>query len=265
MELIKRFTDTPNVLVSTPIAESHPNPANGPPHHFLISSLTQQVHNQIVNTGVIATETTIILTLPFDQPLPEYIGTLENFSLGDLNHDKLTVAEAVKSTLATNPGIAMFVNNHLPRTNSEALSTALNSIRVETLHIQTLKTANKVVWNVYCDSPPPLPFDKYIQWIKLIKGLNFPTEDFGAGQMRSMDHRGVDKQFHCTGCKLCDHPTGLCPLPDIQGWLGPAHATEDFSLLDNHPPQPENIQGRRKGQNRGGCGHGRGPQNRGRP
>ncbi|KAF9455824.1 hypothetical protein BDZ94DRAFT_1315792 [Collybia nuda] len=120
-ELIKCFTNAPNVLVSTPIAESHPNPANGPPHHFLISGLTQQAHDQIVNTGVIATETMIILTLPFDQPLPEYIGTLENFSLGDTTHNKLTVAEAVKSALATNPGITMFVNDHLPRTNSKAL------------------------------------------------------------------------------------------------------------------------------------------------
>ncbi|KAF9455622.1 hypothetical protein BDZ94DRAFT_1179628 [Collybia nuda] len=263
-ELIKRFTDAPSVLVSTPIAESRPNPSNGPPHHFLISGLSQQAHDRIVNTGVIATETTIILTLPFIQPPPEYLGTLENFSLGDTDNDKRTVAEAVKSALTTNPGISTFVNDHTSRTNPETFPLACNSIRIETLRIRTSKTTNKIVWNVYCDNPPPLPFDKYIQWVKIIKNLNFPTEDFGAGRMRNTDHRGIERQFHCAGCKSCDHPTGLCPLPDILGWLGPAHATEDFSLLDNHPTNPENIRGRGRGQTRGGRSRGRGPRNRGR-
>ncbi|KAF9455383.1 hypothetical protein BDZ94DRAFT_1369154 [Collybia nuda] len=263
-KLIERFTNAPDVLVSTPIAENRPSPASGPPHHFLISGLSQHAHDRLINTRVIATETTIILTIPFIQPLPEYIGTLENFSLGESEHDKKIVANTVKSALETNPGITAFVNDHLPRTNPRTTLPTPTSIRIETLRIRTSKTTNKVVWNIYCVNPPPLPFNKYIQWAKMIKGLNFPTEDFGAGRMRSTDHRGINKQFHCAGCKSCDHPTGLCPLPDIQGWLGPAHATEDLSLYDQHTTHTESNRGRGRGQSRGGRGRSRGTRSRGR-
>ncbi|KAF9461340.1 hypothetical protein BDZ94DRAFT_1372424 [Collybia nuda] len=173
---------------------------------------------------------TIILTIPFIQPLPEYIGTLENFSLGELEHDKKIVADAVKSVLETNPGITVFVNDHLPCTNPRTTSLTPTSIRMETLRIRTSKTTNK--------------------WAKMIKGLNFPTEDFRAGQMHSTDHRGIDKQFHCTGY--------------IQGWLGPAHTTEDLSLYDQHTMHTESNRGHGRGQSRGGCGCSRGTQSRGR-
>ncbi|KAF9461966.1 hypothetical protein BDZ94DRAFT_1310161 [Collybia nuda] len=100
---------------NTLITENCPTPTSGPPHHFLISSLSQQAHDCLVNTGVIATETTIILALPFTQPLLEYIGTLKNSSLGESGDNKQIVAKAIKLALMTNPGIMAFVNNHLPQ------------------------------------------------------------------------------------------------------------------------------------------------------
>lgn len=268
--LIQRFADAPDVLVSTPIAETLPTGKYSPPWHFLVSGISQHVCDRLVGIQVIATEAITIFTLPFIETLPKHIGTLERFSLGDTEQDIAVVVKAVQSNLEANPHIATFVNSHTPNANATTVPRAYASIRVTTLQIQDSNFTQHTGWNVYCDDPPPMSIDSYFQWTALIRDLSFPTEDFGSGCMRTLvqKDRGttIDRQFHCGACKSTDHPVGLCPFPNLEGWLGPTPATEDHGLqglqglhISNAPPP--RGRGRGRGNIRragGGRGRGRG-------
>lgn len=268
--LIQRFVDAPDVLVSTPIAEALPTGKYGPPWHFLVSGISQLACDRLVGVQMIATEAITIFTLPFVETLPNHIGTLERFSLGDTVQDIAIVVKAVQENLEANPHIATFANSHTPNANTTTVPRAYASIRVTTLQIQDSNFTQHTGWNVYCDDPPQMPIDSFFQWVALIRDLSFPTEDFGSGCMRTFIQKdrgtAVDRQFHCVACKSTDHPTGLCPFPNLEGWLGPTPAMEDHSLpglqglhISNIPPA--RGRGRGRGNMRrasGGRGRGRG-------
>ena len=48
--------------------------------------------------------------------------------------------------------------------------------------------------------------------------------------------------FHCSSCHGVDHPRGLCPFPNLQGWNGPKHEQnpgEPFQCRNGGPTYPE--------------------------
>lgn len=266
--LIERFVNAPDVLVSTPIAEIPPTGRQSPPWHFLVSGVTQQACDRLVGIGMIATETITIFTLPFIETPPTHIGTLEKFSLGASERDIALVVKAVRTNLEANPHIAVFANNHTPNADETTVPRAYSSIRVETIQIQDTSSTQHTAWNVYCNDPPQMPIDTYFQWVGLIKGLNFPTEDFGSGRMRTIVRKDdrlrtiVDRQLHCAACKSTDHPLGLCPFPNLEGWLGPARATEDHGLQGLNIADAPLMRGR--GRGRGNSRRAGGMRGRGR-
>ncbi|KAF9456037.1 hypothetical protein BDZ94DRAFT_1315566, partial [Collybia nuda] len=204
-----------------PIAENRPNPANGPPHHFLISGLSQQAHDHLVNTRVIATKMTIILTLPFTQPLPEYIGTLKNFSLGESDHDKKIVAEAVQAALATNPGITVFVNGHLSQINHGTMLTTQTLIQIETLRVRTSKTANK----------------KILEQAECVAQTTEESTNNSTAQAASPATTPLDYAPSWTSRKTHSTPRSLEGkglFPD-EGWLGPAQRQKTPVYTTNTP------------------------------
>jgi hypothetical protein len=201
--------------------------------------MTQNATDHLVGLQMVATDT-IIFTLPFDEPLPSYIGTLEGYSLDISPKESTTVADAVWATLIASPKIGAFAHAHLSASDAGAVAAAYSSICVHGFKVKKSDTELCNMWNVYCDCPPQMSFDMCLQWVKLIKNLTFPTEDHGVGTMHNVTDRGMDWQFLCLGCKSADHPTGLCPFPSLPGWIGPTHASEDQShhVNDDTPAPP---------------------------
>jgi hypothetical protein len=113
MEIIKCIIDAPNVLVSTPIAEVCPSGPFSAPWHFLVSGMTQNTTDHLIGLQMVATNAAIIFTLPFDKPLPLYIGTLKGYSLDISPEESTTVADAVRATLIASPKIGAFAHAHL--------------------------------------------------------------------------------------------------------------------------------------------------------
>ncbi|KAJ7321908.1 hypothetical protein DFH08DRAFT_969800 [Mycena albidolilacea] len=63
--------------------------------------------------------------------------------------------------------------------------------------------------------------------VLIVKDTNTLRRLFGKLRIMTALHGTAQLQraFRCCICPAIDHPTPLCPLPDLPGWLGPAPAT----------------------------------------
>ncbi|KAG1797565.1 hypothetical protein EV424DRAFT_1546601 [Suillus variegatus] len=174
--------------------------------------------------------------VPFEQPLPTYAFTLENFSFLDSESTNEEIAEIVKDTIRSNPDIMQFIHNNIPLPDAEA---ALHTI------------------------------ESYFDWTNLMCTFFYISEDYGYGTARQ------DAQFICIGCKLFDHPTDLCPFPKLPGWFGPSapdnmdnsNTTLDNRTMSSHSKGASNSshshggRGSSRGHTRGHTKRGRGKTN----
>jgi len=254
-------SDAGSLLVSTPIAAEDLEERFPPPYHFLISGISPAATEKLITLKVCSCPEVSCFFVPFEQPLPNYVFTIENFTFPDAEASNIAIAEIIKQELRATPSLMSFIHEHLPSPDAEAAIRTVDSIRVQSLNIATSRTISHTVWNVYIDSPPNLSLHDYFAWSSRLRSeLHFESEDYGTGLIRN-----EYKQFMCTGCKSFDHATGLCPFPKLPGWFGPSTTTakDDLSnaTIDGRAStQPRKTNGPAK---RGG-GRGRGNRGRGR-
>ncbi|KAI6155638.1 hypothetical protein BKA82DRAFT_4080973 [Pisolithus tinctorius] len=246
-----------NLVISTPQQDStFTTERNPPPWHFLISGLSQEATTFLVNLQVISTPDITVFTLPFVQPTPTFLCTLENFTLPDSPESNAIVADVVRHAMQSDDIIPEFIRGL--DSNPDVLPTLINSIHVTSIRIANNVARKQMLWNVYCSYTPTfLTLEKHFLWRCLIRNLRFRSEDHGMGAVRF-----GEKQFRCMGCKSLDHPTGLCPFPAIPGWLGPKPQLV-ASLPAKLTSTPKPTRGRNS--TRGGRGAPRGRLARGGP
>lgn len=251
-----RATD---IIISPPTADEALYERFSQPWHLLVSGLPAEAIDLLTSLAVCATTDVTCFFVPFEQPLPTYICTIENMTFQDSTRSNLLIAELVRKVLRDNAEVSSFINSHIIAPTATTASRAIDSIRVSSLNIATSRSSMLTVWNIYCDAPPPFSLEDYYLWSALIRSLRFPSDDYGTGVPRLQD-----KQFTCAGCKSLDHPTGLCPLPATPGWLGPSNAAakEDLSMtsLDTRSNNPSHN-GFKRGSTRGRGTRGRGSNN----
>ncbi|KAG1859327.1 Endonuclease/exonuclease/phosphatase [Suillus subalutaceus] len=169
--------------------------------------------------------------VPFEQPLPIYMFTLENFSFPDSDATNRDIAEIIKDTIHSNPDVMQFIHDNIPLPDAEAALRTIELVRVSSISLALSKSVKETVWNIYFDSPPAFTLKQYFDWTTLMRTFFYISKDYGYGTAHQ------DAQFVCMGCKSFNHPTGLCPFPKIPGWFGPS-VTEDKDTsnvtLDNH-------------------------------
>ncbi|KAG1766597.1 hypothetical protein EV702DRAFT_1204052 [Suillus placidus] len=251
-----------DIIISPPTADETLYEQFSQPWHLLISGLSVEATDLLTTLAVCTTAEVTCFFVPFKQPLPTYICTIENMTFQDSTRSNLLIVELVRKVLRENAEVSNFIYSHIIAPSASTALRAIDSIRVSSLNIATSRSSMLTVWNIYCDSPPPFSLEDYYLWSALIHGLRFPSDNYGTGAPRLQD-----KQFTCTGCKSLDHPTGLCPLLATPGWLNPSNtaAKEDLSmtLLDTRPNN-SNGQSSKRGFNRGrgtrGCGSSNGPR-----
>ncbi|KAG1848877.1 hypothetical protein F4604DRAFT_1935161 [Suillus subluteus] len=250
-----------NLLISPPTAEVQPYISFTPPWHFLVSGILVEAINTLTNLAICTTSDVTCFFLPFDQPLPSYICTIKNLMYQDSDKSNLLIAELVKTTLLNSPAISDFINKHITAPDASAVKRALDSICITSLNITTSKTSSFTIWNVYCDDSPRFSLEDYFMWSSIIRGLRFPSDDYRTGVPCLQE-----KQFLCLGCKSLDHPTGLCPLPNTPGWLGPSNAApkEDLSMTTFNALSPGKNNSSKHPNSRGGTNRGWGSRGRGR-
>lgn len=224
-----------------------PADRNRGPYGLLISGITADGAELLLNLGTFITAGAIFFFQPLDTPNSKYIGTLEGLTVPEGRKGSEIVRDIFMNCLRVNNDALNHIRNGAPDSPDDEANKVVASISAEPLAIKTREGPTKTVWNLYC-TPPPIPHHAYQEWIEIVRNLCPSDYDAGRGYFRN------ERPFLCAGCRSINHPTGLCPLPLTMGWLGPAansELPEDATALDTAPATTTRGQAR-TGRGRGG-------------
>ncbi|KAG1763209.1 hypothetical protein EV702DRAFT_1283677 [Suillus placidus] len=143
-------SDAESLVISTPTAAVELIEHFPPPWHYLISGIPPEAIERLLHLQV-CSSADICIFVPFEQPLPTYAFTLENFSFPDSDSTNQEIAAIVKNTIRSNPDVMQFIHDNIPTPDAEAALCTLNSIRVSSLILALSKSVKETVWNVYFD------------------------------------------------------------------------------------------------------------------
>jgi hypothetical protein len=169
------------LLINTPSVEENFCECLPPPYYFLIYSISQMAITRLMDLGVCSSPDITCFFIPYTQPLPNNICTLEKFTYTDCEESNITIANLVKQTIHMHPNISHFIHRHIPTPNAEVAIRVFNSIHVSSLDIAITCTITHTVWNILINSLPDLSLKDYFEWTNLIHNLQFKSEDYGTG------------------------------------------------------------------------------------
>lgn len=92
-----------SLLISTPSVEEDLYERLPPPYHFLISGIPQTAITRLTGLGVCSSPDITCFFIPYTQPLPNYICTLERFTYPDCEESNTEIAMLVKQTRSNKP------------------------------------------------------------------------------------------------------------------------------------------------------------------
>ncbi|PBK78979.1 hypothetical protein ARMGADRAFT_1093590 [Armillaria gallica] len=210
----------PNMQVGTPVAmnpEGHDAGSN--PSWYFIRGLTTTARNHLVQAteGVWSTEVATIFVAPAFPRMTSFLFTLDGLSYLTSSQDR--VEWLVRNTWLASPDVLNYVysNRHyLSSDPAVAVRTFTDSVRVQPFVIgNARRSGTRAVWGIYAS---PISQTPEIQnhLIETVASLSY-------GDPSGMGGRGrrIERSFWCTRCRGIDHPSGLCPYPEVQEWMGP--------------------------------------------
>ncbi|KAJ7124564.1 hypothetical protein C8R43DRAFT_1147227 [Mycena crocata] len=193
--VIPRLVDAPKVVISPPTAREELDERLPAPWNFLISSIPEASLKTLTN---------------------------------HIESNKF-IARTIKEKLIEYKEATEFVVKHSSEADRKHAEAMIESIDVRSQEIAIAGGQTDIIWNVYCSPPNSLGFFRFLEWCTAARSYTFDTARFGTGVPRM----GREQLFY-VGCKSYDHPTGLCPLPNVPGWFGPtikSVSSEDKTLV----------------------------------
>lgn len=199
-------------------------PKGDPPSTFLVYGATQLLLRTVLDQRIWSVPQVSFETYPFESNvIPPIILCLAGYICPDDNTVVNTVKSAWLQPLAKTQLVEIlltfdsvsFSGAEAPKLAWAAIQKMIDSVRSELLDFRSPGGAPSPRWNIYVTSPTT----RIAAWPKLqeyMYELTYPSILSGTGIPRSL--------FVCTLCHSSNHPRGLCPFPDIQGWNGPQHA-----------------------------------------
>lgn len=154
------------------------------------------------------------------------------FSLeGFLDDDAAAIRDAVQRVLLEDENAEII--ERLTRRNPDLrdMSSALR-VRaiVSSVNVTTWTTSgDNVIANVFI-RPPTRVTRLWRAWVARLRTRRYGNYVNGTGVVRWLSH--------CLGCRSTDHPTHLCPFPDLPGWNGPDAGSGSFTRSLPPPPPP---------------------------
>ncbi|KAJ7878007.1 hypothetical protein B0H14DRAFT_2567551 [Mycena olivaceomarginata] len=178
-----------------------PTAANGSsPTLWLAADIPDPLAQGIVDARILSSTNITLYTLPYNMPVIGF--------------------DLIGTAVQANNKISQFVQTHRdafgPQVSSgEAWGAFLASITVHGI-VLIVNETNTVAWRLHI-TPPTNNRDSWSQLRRLFGKLQIMTALYGTARLQ--------RAFKCRICPSIDHPTPLCPLPDLPGWLGPTPTT----------------------------------------
>ncbi|KAJ7901357.1 hypothetical protein B0H13DRAFT_2336118 [Mycena leptocephala] len=153
-------------------------------------------------------------------PISGFVGIFAGFTLPNTAAGADRARDLIRTAISDNNEVAQFVQTHRDALGplvsaDQAWGIFLGSVAVQGI-VLIVNDTNTVAWRLYVNSPTN---DRgyWTQLRRLFGKLHIMTALHGTARLQ--------RAFRCRICPSIDHPTGLCPLPSVPGWLGPTHTT----------------------------------------
>ncbi|KAJ7716052.1 hypothetical protein DFH07DRAFT_785495 [Mycena maculata] len=178
-----------------------PTAANGTsPSLWLAADIPNHLAQSIVDNKIISSTDITIYPIPYNMPVMGFVGVFAGFTLPNTAAGANAARDLLRTAIAANSDIGTFVQTHRdafgPQVSAgEAWTIFLASITVHGI-VLLVNDTNTITWRLH---------------------LNIMTALYGTARLQ--------RAFCCRICPSIDHPTPLCPLPGLPGWLGPTPAT----------------------------------------
>ncbi|KAJ6545699.1 hypothetical protein B0H19DRAFT_286891 [Mycena capillaripes] len=198
-----------------------PTAANGTsPALWLAADIPGQLSQAILDSRILASTAITIYALPYVMPISGFIGVLAGFTLPNTIAGAHAARDLIRTAMGKNNEICQFVQSHRevygPAVFAEqAWNIFSNSVVVRGIALLVNDTST-VAWRLHVN-PPTNNNAMWGQLCRLFGKLQIMTALHGNARLQ--------RAFRCRICPGIDHPTPLCPLPELPGWLGPTPAT----------------------------------------
>ncbi|KAI0267773.1 hypothetical protein BC834DRAFT_842450 [Gloeopeniophorella convolvens] len=234
MTAITDITGSNSVAVSIPLMIDNPLPRTRHPNTFLAYNLTPEQERILLDRGIWSSELTTFQVLPLNPPRPSFLFTLSGFTTLDADH----ATDLVRQVWQDDASAEFFTGlvEAAPEANRAAtvdrIRAFIASMTTNLLDIRITGQIRTPHFNVYANGEV-LANDN--EWAAIRSYLRMRLYE---STMHGRATASAD--FHCSLCHSVDHPRGLCPFPDLQGWRGGAR----------NPPSDSNKTNRNKGKGR---------------
>ncbi|KAJ6468895.1 hypothetical protein C8R45DRAFT_1105523 [Mycena sanguinolenta] len=208
--------DTTAIQLGTP-----PTPESGPsPIVWLVAGIPTPLTQVILGRPAISSRAITLYPVPYDVPIVGYVGTFAGFTLPATQDGANTACNLIVTAVRADTDIAQYVQTHRDASGPhisavQAWDAFTASIYVHSIDL-TVNGTTVVAWQLYV-TPPTNDRVAWAQICRLFGRINVMTALHGTARLQ----RG----YRCRICPSIAHPTGLCPFPNIPGWLGPTPTT----------------------------------------
>ena len=250
----KILTAVAEIISAQEISVAAPKPSeeaekkNWTPTSFLIYNITDEQVHTLLERKVWSSKSTTFRVTPFATTCPTFLFTIRDFTTTAM-HDVFDMVKRVWNSQATKNFVSELVLDSTPSERGKVtleIEHFLASMTIFRLDIKEVGNTLHPRFNVYADCDT---FSNDKTWSKL-RSFLFTTTYISAIQGRAT----LEKiPFRCSCCHGVDHPRGLCPFPNLQGWNGPKREQISGELTqcrNGGPPYPDRRSQRQRFQGR---------------
>ncbi|KAJ6496865.1 hypothetical protein DFH09DRAFT_1204777 [Mycena vulgaris] len=198
-----------------------PTAANGTsPSLWLTADVPGPLSQAILDARIISSTGITLYALPYDMPVISFVGVFAGFTLPNTAMGANAARDLIRTAIEANNEISQFVQTHRDAfgplvSAGQAWDIFRASVSVHGI-VLIVNDTNTVAWRLHV-TPPTNDRAAWSQLRRLFGKLQIMTALHGTARLQ--------RAFRCRICPSIDHPTPLCPLPSLPGWLGPTPAT----------------------------------------
>ncbi|KAJ7672768.1 hypothetical protein B0H17DRAFT_1141146 [Mycena rosella] len=220
----------------TDIHVGAPGPGEGPgpdPIAWIIS-IPQEQADYLLDIGALNSDDGLLtFYVPYNNPISPFLCTFTGFTIPEA--DAALALAIIGGAIADDPAVARFVRGH--RDVFPAHLTADEAF----VHFTESSDGTYIAWNIYAHSPMHNE-EAFISLQSLLGNLSIFTVWSGTGVV-------LRRPLYCHLCRSVDHPTNICPVADLPGFMGPTAETIGALEQASHDAL---LQGRPDKNNQGG-------------
>jgi hypothetical protein len=247
-----------NAKVTAPIAASIPTNIDYAPYSYLIRNISTEDAAKLTLRQCWATTHIGFLVYTAEAIMPSYLGAIQGFSMTD-DDDTSALLDLVRRTFRESE-ISSIISGALEPAPAEAGANPMkrahdiiDTLAIRVIHIRSQGGSLRPFANLYLKWPVDND-EAWSQLIAVVANTSYQDSLLGFGSYYA--------GWTCTICHGADHPSGLCPLPLLPGWIMAAPILPVMEYRNQfRNTNSRNTGQRARGQNRG-RGSGRGSNSR---